>query len=76
MCNQSNTKRLEQLSREMEEGATKIDDLEVPALLLLEDVCRALGLTEEERCQVLGQEAAQWVDVWASVSVTKTGLPR
>jgi predicted HTH transcriptional regulator len=33
--------------------------LEVPMVLLLADVCNTLGLTEEERAIVLGQEGAQ-----------------
>jgi len=36
-----------------------------PVALILSDVCYVLGLTEEERQEVLGQEVTEAVDEWA-----------
>jgi (p)ppGpp synthase/HD superfamily hydrolase len=36
-----------------------------PVAVILLDVCNALGLTEEERQEVLGQEVTEAVDEWA-----------
>jgi hypothetical protein len=48
--------RLAGLRREVE-GEVEIDDLETSFALALWDVCGALGLTEAERTEVLGQRA-------------------
>ena len=47
--------------------------MEVSALLILADVCGALGLTAAERQQVLGAEAAQFLRQWADTPVRLNG---
>ena len=54
--------RLKSLREEIEQGGEKIVSLETTFALALSDVCDALGLTGEERAQVLGPEAAAYVE--------------
>ena len=54
--------RLRSLREEIEQdGEVRIDTLETTFALALSDVCYALGLTEEEHAEVLGQDAVAYV---------------
>ena len=67
--------RLRSLREEIEQGGEKIVSLETTFALALSDVCDALGLSGEERAQVLGPEAAAYVEallnarVWLGISL-------
>jgi len=71
MCNMSNTQRLAELRRALEEAA-EIHELQVPALLLLDDVCRALGIIGTDRRKVLGRKAEQWLEQWSHAPIGLT----
>jgi hypothetical protein len=43
------------------EAGTPIKDLELNTALLLSDLCRLFGLSEENRCRVLGKQATSFV---------------
>ena len=47
-----------QIEKQMGEPISEIDP---PALLLFNDLCEFLNLTEEEKCQVLGEAALKAV---------------
>ncbi len=54
--------RLAGLRRAFEKGGnTRIYEFSAPAILLLADVCEALGLGKEEQARVLGREGAKQV---------------
>lgn len=54
--------RLAALRAEMEADGDKLMLVEVPAALLLADVCDLFGLTDAERERVLGLEGVSFVD--------------
>jgi hypothetical protein len=53
----------------MEATGTSICELSAPAVLLLADVCNALGLDESDQRLVLGEGAATWLEQWGSSPV-------
>lgn len=73
--------RLQRLREEVEQdGGMGIADLETTFALALSDVCRALGLSDEEHGLILGPEATASVTatlntrVWAIVLVPEIAL--
>lgn len=46
--------QLANLRRQIEEGAARLSEIDLPAALLLSDVCKALGLTVSDQRKVLG----------------------
>jgi hypothetical protein len=70
--------RLSALRRELEAGAGRLSEIELPAVLLLFDVCNALGLSEAQQREVLGAEGARYIEALGRVPVmlTQTGVPR
>jgi len=66
--------RLAGLRRAFEKGGnTKIYEFTAPVILLLADVCEALGLGKEEQAQVLGREGAKQVQRWGDTPVRLNG---
>jgi|GEM_PF-3719226 len=68
-CRHEVIARLKSLREEIEQGGEKIVSLETTFALALSDVCDALGLTGEERAQVLGPEAAAYVEALLNARV-------
>ncbi len=66
--------RLAGLRRTFEKGGnTKIYEFTAPVVLLLADVCEALGLGKEEQARVLGREGAKQVQRWGDTPVRLSG---
>jgi hypothetical protein len=63
------TQQLKRLREEFECDGTSIADIEIPAALLISDVCQTLGLEDWERREVLGPDAARYVDCVKDVRV-------
>lgn len=55
-------KRLMELRKALEDDGATIADVEVPAAVLLSDVCEVLGLSPKQRRVVLGTAGVQYVD--------------
>jgi hypothetical protein len=67
------TAALKHFRQEVEKGMDeKIQNADVNAALLLSDVCRFIGLSDEKRREVLGKSAAAWVDSLESEPVKLT----
>jgi hypothetical protein len=61
---------LKKLREELEEGTGQsIAGLEITAALFLSDICAALGLAENERDTVLGEEGASFVEEFLSTPI-------
>jgi len=66
--------RLAKLRQELEAGTeAPISELELPAALLLGDVATVLGLSAEQRREVLGAEGAAALARWEATPVMSTG---
>jgi hypothetical protein len=56
------TAALRHFREELEKGTgAKVQEVDVNAALLLSDICRWIGLSEEKRREVLGKSASVWV---------------
>ncbi len=64
-------KRLATLRRELEESA-ELTKMQVPAALMLSDVCAALDLGPEERREVLGEKAEAAIVEWQDTPIKPT----
>lgn len=67
--------RLAALRQELESGVGKLHQIEVPAMLLLADVCNALGLNRSEKHLVLGRDNARFLDELSRATVRLTPSP-
>ena len=65
--------RLRALRQEME-GDGSIAEVEVPAVLLLDDVCSALELPQTERVWVLGDGGMAFVESVKETTVAPVGI--
>lgn len=61
--------RLKGLREEFEKEGVNILDVPTTMALALSDVCDALGLSQEEHDEVVGEEVAQAVEEWKSARV-------
>jgi hypothetical protein len=67
-------RRLAELRESMEQDAgAGIDEIEVPAALLFDDLARQLGLTEAECAEVLGQAGVEYVSSLLNAPVRLNG---
>ena len=65
--------KLTGLRQSFEAEGAKLCAMHVPAVLLLSDVCDALGLSEEEWRTVLGPEGLQYLEGWRNTPVRLNG---
>ena len=72
---ETSVQSLAQLRQEMEATGVTLCELTLPSVLLLADVCDALGLDARARRAVLGDEAIAWLEAWANTSVFPNHLP-
>lgn len=68
--------RLTNLRRAIERDAAEIAEVSVPAVLLLCDVCKALGLTLREQQQVLGRKGTQSARKWGETPIHLARSPK
>lgn len=61
--------RLVALRRNIERDTTQIAEVTVPAVLLLYDVCKALGFTPRQQQKVLGRKGSKSAKKWGETKV-------
>jgi (p)ppGpp synthase/HD superfamily hydrolase len=64
--------KLKGLREEFEKDGISILDVPTTMAIALSDVCDALGLSQEEHHEIVGEEVAQAIEEWKSARMWQT----
>lgn len=61
--------KLATLRQQIEKGTARLSEIDLPAALLLYDVCKVIGLTLSDQRKVLGRDGTRYVKMFFDVPI-------